>query len=144
MRPLSLIIATCSGSSVEGPTVVYKNKELINLEYGKAKYGTFKYGKYELPTNEGGALNQEVKYRIRSINSSKTESSIIENTSIDFPTNNKPSAVRIRSDKSDFVTQQNEHINGNIYRIRVCSVIDNIKSSWIESVVGTVKLKEGD
>lgn len=114
------------------------------MKYNTIKYGTVKYGNYELPTNQSNAFKQEVKYRIRSINSSKTESSIIENTSIYFPTIEKPTAIRIRSDKSDFVIQQNENINGNIHRIRIRSISNNIESSWIESVIGTVKLKEGD
>lgn len=114
------------------------------MEYGKAKYGTFKYGKYSLPTDDDNVLHQGIKYRIRSINSSKEESKNIENISISFPSNNKPSAIRLRSDKSNYVIQQNENIDGNIYRIRVRSVVGEIGSQWVESVVGTITLKEGN
>jgi hypothetical protein len=111
------------------------------MKYGRTRYSKGKYGRYELPTDQGGALGQDVKYRIRSIGPNKIKSQVITNMAIEFPTVFKPSAVRVRSNISQFVTQQNAAIDGNPYKIRVKAVANGTDSSWVESVVGTVKLK---
>lgn len=112
------------------------------MRYGTFKYGTQKYGKYELPTKEGAALKYGAKYRIRSINSKNKESYQIENMSVRFTLDQKPSSIRIRSDKSSFVVNQSLNIEGKIHRTRVLSKGSNPK--WVESVTGTVTLKEGE
>ena len=102
-----------------------------------------KYGKYELPTDDKKALGQDIRYRVRSINSSNRESPAVGNTSIKFLTSGKPSSVRIRSNTSDFVTQQGANVDGSLYRIRIKSVSNNIESPWVESSVGTISFREG-
>jgi hypothetical protein len=113
------------------------------MKYGKLKYSKGKYGRYDLPTDQEGALSQGTRYRIRSI-SSGIKSSPVGNLSISFPTTAKPSAIRIRSNLSEYVTQQNADISGSTYKIRVKAVTGSIESSWVESVIGTVRLKEGE
>ena len=110
------------------------------MKYGTFKYGKAKYGKYILPVEGQGVLGQNVRYRIRSISSSGTQSQSTTNQSISFETPQKPVAVRIKSNMNpDYTINQSSVLDGNIYRVRIKT--QGLEYPWVESVVGTAKLK---
>jgi hypothetical protein len=109
-------------------------------KYGRAKYGISKYGKYELEAPSGVDLSQTTKFRLRSMDSNKVLSRPITNLSAKFSTSG-PVKVRLRTDNGGWVHSQDATISGELIRIRIKSVSET-ESSWVESVVGTIKNKQ--
>jgi hypothetical protein len=108
-------------------------------KYGRAKYGISKYGKYELEVPSGVDLSQTTKFRLRSMDSNKELSRPITNQSVEFSTGG-PVSVRLKTENGSWVYQQSIYINGGPFKLRACAVSDkDIKSNWVESVVGTIK-----
>lgn len=106
--------------------------------YSQFKYGKAKYGRYDLVISSSIPLQSIQRYRLRTIDKDMNESRPITHISCEIKGVNGPANVRVKAIDGSWVYSESSAVPGNPLKVRVSSVSGGVRSSWVESVTGTI------